>query len=305
LITVDEVVRNKAISVGAGEWVAGIDALVAGLAADWDLTVGDVLTGGTEAVVLAVTRGDGTPAVLKLCVPRDARAAEREALVLQVADGHGCARLFDADLEREALLLERLGPSMFALALPYERRIPLLCDAASALWRPAAEVDLPTGAEKGRWLIEHIERLWEALDRPCPRHAVDHAVACAERRVAAHDDERAVLVHGDVHQWNALDAGDGTFKLIDPDGLLAEPEYDLAILMREDPDVHDALDRAHRLANRTGCNVTAIWEWGAVERLSTALLCISIGLQPSGDEMLAEAVRLATSPTPGSAARPD
>jgi streptomycin 6-kinase len=47
--------------------------------------------------------------------------------------------------------------------------------------------------------------------------AVDHALACAARRVAAHDDERAFLVHGDVHQWNALEAPGG-FKLVDPDG---------------------------------------------------------------------------------------
>jgi streptomycin 6-kinase len=60
----------------------------------------------------------------------------------------------------------------------------------------------------------------------CAR-AVDHALACAARRVAAHDDERAVLVHGDVHQWNALQVPGG-FKLVDPDGLLAEAEYDLA-----------------------------------------------------------------------------
>lgn len=25
----------------------------------------------------------------------------------------------------------------------------------------------------------------------------------------AHDDERAVFVHGDVHEWNTLAAGDG------------------------------------------------------------------------------------------------
>lgn len=33
----------------------------------------------------------------------------------------------------------------------------------------------------------------------------------------------AVLVHGDVHQWNALEAKQG-FKLVDPDGLLAEAD---------------------------------------------------------------------------------
>jgi hypothetical protein len=31
--------------------------------------------------------------------------------------------------------------------------------------------------------------------------------------------------------WEA----DDDFKLVDPDGLLAEPEYDLGIVMREDP----------------------------------------------------------------------
>jgi streptomycin 6-kinase len=90
--------------------------------------------------------------------------------------------------------------------------------------------------------------------------AVEHALPSAERRIAAHDDERAVLVHGDVHQWNALQAPGG-FKLVDPDGLLAEAEYDMGILMREDPVElleGDPYERARRLANRTGLNPIAI-----------------------------------------------
>jgi streptomycin 6-kinase len=61
--------------------------------------------------------------------------------------------------------------------------------------------------------------------------------------MAAHDDERAVLVHGDVHEWNALQAPGGGFKLVDPDGLVAEPEYDLGVLMREDRGPPDARRR--------------------------------------------------------------
>jgi streptomycin 6-kinase len=125
---------------------------------------------------------------------------------------------------------------------------------------------------------------------------VDYALGCAARRADAHDDERAVLVHGDVHQWNALEAGGGAFKLVDPDGLLAEAEYDMGILMREDPLellTGDAGERARWLARRTGLDATAIWEWGAVERVSTGLLCTRIGLQPVGREMLAAADRLA------------
>lgn len=71
-------------------------------------------------------------------------------------------------------------------------------------------------------MIEMIPRLWAELDRPCSEAAVDHAIACAQRRLEAHDDELAVLMHGDVHEWNAL-RSDDAFKLVDAEGLLAEP----------------------------------------------------------------------------------
>src|SRR5262249_39561280 len=110
--------------------------------------------------------------------------------------------------------------------------------------------------------------------------------------------ERAVLVHGDVHQWNTLRAtaaGDG-FKLIDPDGLRAEAEYDLGIVMREDPVELVAGDphaRARWLATRTGLDATAIWEWGVVERVSTGLLGVQVGLEPVASQMLVAADHLA------------
>ena len=154
---------------------------------------------------------------------------------------------------------------------------------------------MPTGAEKGRWLIDQITMEWHDLGQPCSERAVDHAIACAERRIAAHDDERAVVVHGDVHQWNTLQAASG-YKFVDPDGLLAEAEYDLGIIMREDPLElleGDPWDRAHWLAHRTGLDATAIWEWGAVERVSTGLLGLRIGLEPVASQMLEVADRIA------------
>jgi streptomycin 6-kinase len=106
-------------------------------------------------------------------------------------------------------------------------------------------------------------------------------------------------VHGDVHQWNALRTVDDEhlFKLVDPDGLLAEPEYDLGIIMREDPvellqgDPHE---RARFLASRTGLDADAIWEWGVVERVSTGLLAVEIDLQPVGGQMLTTADAVAS-----------
>jgi streptomycin 6-kinase len=189
---------------------------------------------------------------------------------------------------------------LFDLGLPIGRRHALLCDAAQRVWRPAHDVDLPTGAVKARWLAEHIESSWNELDRPCSERAVEQALACADRRARAHDAERAVLVHGDVHQWNALQAGAGC-KLVDPDGLVADAEYDLGIIMREDPVEllrGDPGERARWLARRTGGDVIAIWEWGVVERVSTGLMCERIDLQPFGREMLAAADVVATTPAP-------
>jgi streptomycin 6-kinase len=116
---------------------------------------------------------------------------------------------------------------------------------------------------------------WEEPGRPCPEKTAGQALACAVRRAQAQRDEGAVLVHGDVHQLNALQ-DDGGFGLIDPDGLLAEANSDLGVLMRGDPaglPGGDPAGRARALAARTGLDLVAIWEWGVAGRLSTGLLC--------------------------------
>jgi streptomycin 6-kinase len=296
-VGVPPVVRNEALAAGAGQWLDELPALIESLERDWSITVGAAYDEATEAFVAEATLEEGTPAVLKLGVPRAGHGVNDEITVLRLAAGQGCVRLLRDDAARGALLLERLGPSLYRLGLPIAQRHEILCAAAEQVWRPAPDCGLRTGAEKGRWLIDMITTSWEELDRPCSARAVDHAVACATRRIAAHDDERSVLVHGDVHQWNVLEAGGG-FKLVDPDGLVAEAEYDMGILMREDP--LELLDegpheRARRLAARTGLDATAIWEWGVVERVSTGLLSAKIDLQPVGREMLAVADRVAPS----------
>jgi streptomycin 6-kinase len=295
VIDVPAVVRNKALAAGAAEWLDELPELVSELAREWGFDVGRTFSDATEAFVAEAQLADGEDAVLKLLVPRARDAAENEITVLRLTNGEGCVRLLRDDASRSALLLERLGRSLHELALPIRRRHEILASTAARIWRPAPACGLPTGAEKGRWLAGYIEQAWERLDRPCSERAVIDALDCAARRVDAHDDERAVLVHGDVHQWNALQSVDG-FRLVDPDGLLAEAEYDLGIIMREDPvelldgDPHE---RARWLAARSGLDATAIWEWGVIERVSTGLLGTEIDLQPIGRQMLAAADRVA------------
>ena len=296
MIELPEVVRNRAIAEGHAGWVDDLTDIVRDLERAWSIELGRTYDEGTEAFVADAQLADGTPAVLKVLVPRRGGGFDdHEATVLRLAAGDGCPVLHHDDPSRGAILMERLGPSMFALGLPYQRRLPALCDAASRIWRPAPDVDLPTGADKATWLVDFVASTWIELDEPCDLRTIDHARACAERRLAAHDPERAVLVHGDVHQWNALEAGD-SFKLVDPDGLFAEAEYDLGVILREDPDepaASDTMASARWMAARHGLDAIAIWEWGVVERVSTGLMATKIGLQPVGRQMLALADRIA------------
>jgi streptomycin 6-kinase len=296
-LRVPDLVANAAPACGADQWLRDLPRLVADLEAEWSVSVERPYPYATEAFVAEASLGDGTPAVLKLLIPRDGAAARHEITMLRLTEGRGCVAILRHDAARGALLLERLGPSLYELGFPLVQRLEILTTTAARVWRPAAGSGMPTGASEARRLVDFITTQWEELGHPCTEAAVDHALTCAARRAASHDDERAVLVHGDVHQLNALQVpGRATFKLIDPDGLLAEAECDLGVMMRNDPMEllnGDPWTRARWLAERCGLDATAIWEWGVVERVASGLRCTRIDLQPLGQQMLMVADRLA------------
>jgi streptomycin 6-kinase len=103
----------------------------------------------------------------------------------------------------------------------------------------------------------------------------------------AFDPAQSVLVHGDAHQLHLLRAsGTATgFKFIDPDGLVGERAFDLAIPMRDWSNVipdGDLLqlgrDGCRLLADCGNVDEQAIWEWGLVQCVSNGLLLQQIGL---------------------------
>jgi streptomycin 6-kinase len=293
-LDVPDEVRNKALADGHAAWLDGLPSVLGSLAQEWSLTIGATMRGGTAALVVEATLADGTPAVLKVGVPGRRRQIGFEATALEFAAGQSCARLFRRDLSRDTLLVERLGPPMYDVVADQRAQHDLLCDTVAQLWRPLDDdVDLPTGADLARRMQDVIPQLWEELERPCSAAAIEDAVDCARRRERAYQRRTSVLVHGDIHEANALQTEGGTFKLIDPDGLRAEPACDLGTIVRCSPDTGDDLrDRTERLAARTGVDATAIWEWGTIHRVIGGLNSVRIGFQPFGNLLLAEADRL-------------
>ena len=285
-------VRETVIAGGNESWLDELPGVVGSLAREWSLVIGSSLEGGHAALVVEVTLADGTAAVLKIGVP--GRDVGQEAMALRLANGRGCAKLLGEDAGRRALLLERLGAAMCDIVADPASRHALLCDAAVRLWRPVGPgVDLPTGARLAEQYAGLLPRLWQQAGRPCSPAAVADALECLNRRRLAHQDRSAVLVHGDLHEMNALQASDGSYKLIDPAGLRAEPACDLGTIVRCNPDLGDDLwARTEQLASRTGVDATAIWEWGTIHRVVSGVYACSIGFQPFGDLLLAEADRL-------------
>jgi hypothetical protein len=67
------------------------------------------------------------------------------------------------------------------------------------------------------------------------------------------------------------------------DALVADMAADWGLTVREDSIAmmrDDPLRRTRWLAERTSTDPLAIWEWGAAERVPTALVLLEIGLEP-------------------------
>lgn len=138
--------------------------------------------------------------------------------------------------------------------------------------------------EKTTQLGKLVGRLWESLGRPCSKRVRDQALAYSTSRAAAFDIDRCVVAHGNPHPGNALRVltpragAESGFVFVDPDGFLADPAYDLGVVLRDwSPQLlagdTSALARRYcrLLAAETGVDETAIWEWGFLERVSTGL----------------------------------
>jgi streptomycin 6-kinase len=308
---VPEFVWQRVLHLGQqGErWLAELPDVIAQLERAWSLTVGRALAGGTGSFVAPARTAEGGDAILKIAIPEVGFADELR--VLESAQGHGYVRLLAADREREALLLEVLGPPMASLALPPEQQIILLCQMLRQAWqapRPAGLVVTPDDEKAGQ-LFRLVSRLWEELGHPCSERVVNEALRYAERRAAAFDLERCVVVHGDPHPWNALqvlaprEGAEAGFVFVDPVGFLADPAYDLGVVLRDwcaqllatgTAGAATALARRYcaLLSAQTGIEGTAIWEWGFLERVSSGLYCLELGIEELGLPFLQSAEML-------------
>ncbi len=276
-------------------WLAGLPGILAGVARDWELTVGAPFELSYHYVV-AVTCGDGTPAVLKLGVPTGGSLA-REAPALAAFGGHGVARLLRADLGRGALLLERITPgwrlrdlvpvtdaeaTSAAMSVMRELHVPAPdgCPLPGAV---LAEGVLPAGVRPAEVLAEGVLPEAAAQAAAFDRYSAVHGQAGplpldlvvragGLMRELCGSAARRVVLHGDLHHDNILRGTREPWLAIDPHGIVGDPGYEIgALLYNPDPDDRDpALTalvpaRVEQLAGELAMPVDRVVAWGFVK----------------------------------------
>ena len=263
----DENIRSWHGQEGA-DWLAALPTAVAGLAARWELTVGQPFgdDGAVSWVAPATTTG-GSEAVLKVFLPDLENRHEADAL--RHYGGRGAVRLLDA--ETGALLLERLWPGTSLWQLEDDDEAArIVVGLLEQLWHAPADGHpfRTLAGDAVRWSTG-IPEAWAALREPFERELADLGGTLAAELARSQGEQ--VVLHQDLHGGNVLRAERSPWLAIDPKPLVGEREFDLASLIR---DTRERIDerlvrrRLDLLAERLGLDRERMRCWAIVHALA-------------------------------------
>ncbi|GAB3927298.1 hydroxyurea phosphotransferase [Microlunatus endophyticus] len=243
MITVPESLRVRLLRTedAAKDWINDFPDLADQYLARWHGQVDGPVVAGATAVVIPVRTPVGA-AVVKISYPHPSTADEHKAL--RAWDGDGAVRLFDADPEGHALLLERLAGR--ELAAPVDEAIAIGGQLSARLAVPAPPDVKRLADTVSEWEQQIRDDHHQAGD-PLPARTVDAAVETV--RGLGHDDTQTML-HGDLHSKNILHSDRGWIA-IDPQGVAGTAAFD-ALTMCSDrpPEPHSGVDLVREMSHR-------------------------------------------------------
>lgn len=203
----------------------------------------------------------------------DPLARHREALALMSYQGDAHARLLEHDRDSGTLLIERV--------LPGDDQAPLArLDDDSATARIAELLLALHARQEAQPGLPALSDIGQAFAGPrdsrIPIDLRDRAQAQFVELVAG---EGHVVLHGDLHHLNVLNAGEGRVRAIDPHGWWGDPVFDTAAMLANPRGLVEGGDargmdgrelarrwdrRVHILADITGFDVDRIQSWSFV-----------------------------------------
>lgn len=204
------------------EWVSHAPDIALELLQRWELRPEGTVRSGEAGVLVPVLRADGTPAALKLQVPR----AETTAAIIGLTrwQGAGIVRLLDSDADRGGMLLERLqGDRALDTVEDDDAAVRMVGGLLARLHAVSAPDGLPQLATVTAEMIDDAPAAARVLDDD-DRSRLDRWVDTVSA-VAGDTDDR--LLHWDLHYGNVLAADREPWLAIDPEPLVGDPGFDL------------------------------------------------------------------------------
>jgi streptomycin 6-kinase len=185
------------------------------------------------------------------------------------------------DRDRGVLLLERLQPgTMLSTLADDEEATRIAARVMRQLWRPVPP-DHPFRTVND-WAsgLERMRQHFDGGTGPLPTALVEKAEGLFADLLSSMDG--AVLLHGDLHHYNILQAERQPWLAIDPKGIVGEPAYEVGALLRnpifsflEWPHLDQiTARRVDILAEELGFDRERLLGWGLAQSVLSAWWCI-------------------------------
>jgi len=206
-------------------WLAMLPAAVEQMCVRWQVTLEPRIHESTITLVVPGHSPELGPVILKASPLADEFRSEVTAL--QLAAASNVARVYDADLVRGVVLMERIVPGTQLRHVPLSDDEATRLGAASvmSMWRPVPQ---PGGLHPLRRWMRDLFR-WTAAPDLIPTELVDLAQDVARSLLDTAPAPR--LLHGDFQHQNLLQRTTGDWAIIDPKGLVGDPGFDIAAWM--------------------------------------------------------------------------
>jgi len=264
---------SSAYGEAGSRWLAGLPTVIAEIAQDWQVSVGEHYPRLSYHFVAPVICDDGTSAVLKIGFPEENQEMLNEVDALQHIGGHRMLKLLRFDPRRRAMLLEKLEPGDNLKTVFKGNEIgavDVAIDIMQKLWR--GPPDGNTFPRLEDWFNNCFEK---AVDTEFPPKYVKKAAAFFEELNLT---GRRVLLHGDLHHENILSAEREPFLAIDPKGITGNFGYEMnAFLinhrrwMKSDPELKEKLNAAiDRFSGAFDMTPEAIRKWTFAQNVLSA-----------------------------------
>ena len=203
-------------------WLERLPYAIHKLQEKWSLSLGAPFdfSDVSCAWVAPVIRADGTRAVLKLGMPHFEGAHEMQAL--RFWDGNPTVRLLEADVDLNAMLLERCQPGSALRELPEREQDVIVAGLLRCIWsRPTPPHPFrPLSAMTSHWADETIAALHKWPDAGL----VQEGLRLFDELTRPSADD--VLLATDLHAGNVLRSQREPWLVIDPKPFVGDRAYD-------------------------------------------------------------------------------